>query len=261
MYQHLHVYIDLCWEAFVDDLDSYLKKLHNIVQFVHVHNASLYYSENLLNRFVGQCEGLDDDFISSKANVLDLILAGAIKIREDVSVFEVEFAFTETYLKYRDDIVMFSEGLKNKKAFISLKKPVEKISLLSVKSNGEFEKIEIDVLTSVDDINNWISQNGEQRNFNLSPKHGENGRGNWKGESVLYVSQADAQILLDGAIGDFTKKNRLFNYDATNNLFIEFFYEGPNPQTQWHGFHITEGEVRNRVPEILYRYYKAKYFF
>ena len=121
--------------------------------------------------------------------------------------------------------------------------------------DDEFEKINFYIFNNVKNILDWINKLSV-RNFNKSDKHGENGKGNWKNESVLLCSENEASKLLKSAIPDFRVKNRLFNYDRKLKTYIEFYYEGKNPSNQWHGFHLKKEEWENRVPISIRKFYK-----
>ncbi len=122
-------------------------------------------------------------------------------------------------------------------------------------NHTKFEKINITYSTDIQDIIKWIVNNSHNRSFHISPKHGENGVGNWRGESVLLCNQTQASHLLQTAIPDCTEKeNRLFNWDDTHETFIEFFFEGENPQMQWHGFHL-KSEDWKRVPNSVRKFF------
>jgi hypothetical protein len=85
----------------------------------------------------------------------------------------------------------------------------------------------------LDKFTKWLSK---ERYFNSEyPKHGENGEGNWEGQSRLLCSFEQAQMLLDDAFAD-SKSQNLYNYDTEKNHFIKFKHE--NRGGWYHGYHI-----------------------
>ena len=127
-------------------------------------------------------------------------------------------------------------------------------SFLLIKSNSDYCKIECKNINNIDDIVNWISKT-EQRTFNVNPKHGENGRGNQLNQSILVCSKEDAQQLLNAAIPFMEKGKNLFNYDKTHNMYIMFYFEGNNPQKQWHGFHLDKKDWDSKIPNQIRKYF------
>lgn len=117
----------------------------------------------------------------------------------------------------------------------------------------------LSVVNSKDELSNWLLENRKKRRFNLSDKHGENGTLSWKNSnnnkvSLLECSKEDAQKLLSTAIGDNRiDERRLYNYDKKCNKFILFYFEGDNPQNQYHGFHIDIEESQKIPKSILQR--------
>ncbi|MBF0320084.1 MAG: hypothetical protein HQL01_09835 [Nitrospirae bacterium] len=86
-------------------------------------------------------------------------------------------------------------------------------------------------------LTQWFADNRlPQRIFNLTPKHGENGLGNWPGASPLMCSKFEAQGLLNTAIGQSHRE--LFNHDGLYKMFIVFKDENTVENT-YHGFHVA----------------------
>ncbi|MBF0519579.1 MAG: hypothetical protein HQK92_07645 [Nitrospirae bacterium] len=117
-------------------------------------------------------------------------------------------------------------------------------------------KIQGSIQVSIDGINSrpicnlqdkvslkqWVIENRlPQRIFNLNLKHGENGRGNYHGESPLMCDRKEAQELLITAIGD--KTERLFNLDSKHNMYI-IFYSETTPISSYHGYHVDLKSVK-----------------
>ncbi|NJO02815.1 MAG: hypothetical protein HC880_15045 [Bacteroidia bacterium] len=120
-------------------------------------------------------------------------------------------------------------------------------------------------VSSLEDLEKWLKENRGPRIFNVHPKHGENGQGNW-GKSrgnkveVLECSQEEAQILLDTAVGNHQiDPRRLYNYDVKHEKYILFYYEGDTPQNQYHGFHLSEDNPEQKIPPSIMMVLKEKY--
>ncbi len=220
------------------------------------HKATVYFSKHQIDNFIKNCTDLDEYFTQSHGNELALIFEDALRINTNSYVFEVCFANENTSLNHVDNYTISSILPNSKIAVISLFENYDAKTLLYVRSNSIFEKIEFNKLESLNSVYNWIICNVERRNFNLSPKHGENGVGNWEGASSLLCSRIEAQELLNKAIPDFSiKVKELFYFDESHNTYIEFYFEGDNPQRQWHGFHLDIIEWNKRIPSSIREYF------
>lgn len=126
--------------------------------------------------------------------------------------------------------------------------------------------IKIDYVESPQKANQWLLKNRIPLTMNRSNKHGENGKGQFPAGierkiSKLYCNIEEAQELLNKAIGDERiQENRVFNYDEKHQKFIVFFYEGKNPQNQYHAFHLdTEQEIQEQIPNKIQKELKEKF--
>lgn len=96
-------------------------------------------------------------------------------------------------------------------------------------------------------IHEWLSKNRRPiRTYHKNSKHGEYGKGNQKGESVLLGSAQEAKELLKFAVG-ISFQGKLFYYDAKYKHYMEFKHEVNN---QYHSFHITSGQENDRMNGI-----------
>lgn len=252
MHQDLHFYIDLDWRRHIEMPQNYLKEVIRLVDFVYQHQAKVYYSHTQLLDFTKNCGDLEENFVVSFGSKLEMIVNKSTALKEQNYVFEVCFAQGNTSLNHIDNPVLSSLLTHSKQIILSSSLSIN--SLLLVKSNSEFKQISLGYVNDIKGIREWIITNSAPRNFNLSPKHGENGTGNWKGESVLLCDESTAQEFLQTAIADYYMKNRLFNWDENYNTFIEFFFEGGNPQNQWHGFHLEKIDWK-RVPVSIQKFF------
>jgi len=253
MYSDLHFYIDLDGEKFIDSHESYTKELLVLIDFAKLHKANIYCSkkqiEFLKNLYEG--ESWNENFRQSPANYLARLIDSVIQLNEADSVFEVCFAKKKTSFQHIENNALSSIKKNNKAVLLSLTEQNRTRNLLAIKSSTEFWKVEFRVCINLEELYNWIiEETSEQRNFNKSDKHGENGKGHWKDASPLLNSKEEAQKMLKKAIPVFRAKDeiRLFYFDENHSTYIEFFYEGNNPQKQWHGFHLEE-KVWKRVPK------------
>jgi hypothetical protein len=256
MYSHLHFYLDLDWELYLDDPINYLKKTHQIVSFVYQHKATVFYRKEQIKQFIEACEA-DKKYIDSLGDKLDLIIKNARDKNEGNYLFELNFAQENTTINHEKNLAISSIEAHDKLALLSLSGITNNKTYLIAKSNDNFERVHLHIFDNVSGILNWISTS-KPRKFNKSSKHGENGTGNWSSASKLKCFEKEAQILLDGAIPDFTIiENRLFNFDEVHKTFIEFYCEGINPKNQWHGFHIEQKDWK-RVPNSILKFFNKK---
>ncbi|KWT84044.1 hypothetical protein [Candidatus Magnetominusculus xianensis] len=102
----------------------------------------------------------------------------------------------------------------------------------------------------------WFVENRKpKRMFNLNPKHGENGRGNWPDASSLECSKDEAQELLNTAIGDSGKT--LYTYDKKNMKYIVFRYENTDEdKITYHGYHVALNSTD--IPQSVKNFFDQK---
>lgn len=87
------------------------------------------------------------------------------------------------------------------------------------------------------------------RPFFLSPKHGENGVGNWQGESVLYCSAGEAANYLNLGLG-LIGEDCVYYYDEPRGIFLKFRTGGDVPGA-YHGFHIEVQDEQIQIPNYI----------
>jgi hypothetical protein len=256
MYQDLHFYVDFDWDKYISDSNNYLYQLYEVVQLAYQHKATVFYSEQQIQEFITNCNNLDEGFSISHGNRLEVLLKNAIKQTNRRYLFEICFSGKNTSLHYINNAAISIICSHSKNALISVSNNNYEL-LLSISSANDFEKVKFGIVNNTENLLKWIRDNSNERIFNLSKKHGENGLGNWLGESPLLCSEHEAQQLLITAIPDFSKKEKqLFNFDQIHHTFIEFFHEGDNPQNQWHGFHIERVEWESRIPKSIRKYFE-----
>lgn len=257
MYSDFHFFIDFNPNHWLDKEKLYFDELNKIVGLVRQHKCNLYYCKEQLSDFVGYCKDLDEDFITSTGNIIELIIQDANSIRAtDSYFFKLQFNKEGSYIQPITDLYLKALIDEKKIGLLSVCSEEGMQYYLKANSSEEFEKLSLSFFNSVDSIVEWLAVSGEKRTFNLSPKHGENGKGNWPGESSLLCSSGQAQVLLNKAIGDFVNLKRLFFFDDSKNTYIEFFFEGNNPQKMWHGFHLKKEEWDKRVPVSIRKHFK-----
>lgn len=255
MYVHLNLYIDLNWEIYADKGVEYIRSIYKIVKLAKLHKCNIYYCNSQLKDFTKNCQDLDANFSKSAGNQLDLLLKIAIIAPVDNSyLFEIQFQNEGSYISYVENDLL--QVIKHNQivAVITSNDMEDSKSFLRINTNYQ-GLINVFFLRENESLIEWISKNGEPRNFHLSPKHGENGVGNWPGESVLRCNEKDAQLFLNKSIADFDEKNRFFFFDDNHDTYIEFFYEGNNPQKQWHGFHLSKNDWHQRVPNSVKKFF------
>jgi hypothetical protein len=256
MYSDFHFYIDFNWEDGIDKTpDIYLNNLYHLVELAYQHKVTVFYSIQRLNEFRSIIEDdLDENFSESIGNKLDVILGNAKGKGKDNTAyaFQVCFAAKNTSICHINNLLLSVIEQHNKIAIISCSNTLD--YFLQINSNSEYCKIECININAVSDIINWIS-GIERRTFNVHLKHGENGKGNQLNASSLLCSKEKAQILLESAIPCFLEREKnLYSFDQEHNTFIMFYFEGNNPQKQWHGFHLDADKWQD-IPNFVRRYF------
>lgn len=116
--------------------------------------------------------------------------------------------------------------------------------------NGDYQGFCVEVLKpEIPVIHDWFTKNRvPKRHYHWSSKHGEFGKGNWPGESILMGSRQEAELLLPAAIGTKDKKD-LYCFDKKYNKHMRFMPE--NVADTYHSFHIEEGEIDPHIKTVI----------
>lgn len=256
MFSDQHFYIDLNWETFLESPETYVQNAYLIVDLIYHHKANVYFNNDQISQFK-EISSADINYMHSIGNKLQLLLENALKVDSSYFPFEVVFANTQSCLNPVVNSTISSMDSRDKMVLISFSENEQTKTLLNIRSNTEFFKIDFEIINNSSSIINWIVRNSRERVFNTSDKHGENGIGNWINESVLLCDKQKAQGFLNLAIPELRKKeNHLYFFDEDEDTYLEFYYEGDNPQNQWHGFHITHEEWEQRIPSSIRKYFR-----
>ncbi|MBB6003025.1 hypothetical protein [Arcicella rosea] len=259
MYQDLHFYIDLDWEKYVEDRETYLSELYELINLAYIHRANVYYSFTQLYEFKNNCEDLDTNFTSSVGNQLEIILQDAISLNNQNHIFEICFAQENTSLNPIKNKSLASVQAFQKQLLISFSSYSN--VFLWVKSNSEFERVTIHATSEIIELQNWIVKSSNVKNYNFSNKHGNdkvkaNPPKSKEKVSQLLCSDQKAQELLHTAIPNFDeKKGWHYNFDETLTTFIVFPFEGETPQNQFHAFHVEPSEWHKEIPNSIRRFF------
>lgn len=116
--------------------------------------------------------------------------------------------------------------------------------------NGTYPGFCADVLKpDIPTVHNWFTKNRiPKRQYHLNSKHGEYGKGNWPGASVLLGSKEEAEHLLHEAVGIKTKKD-LYIYDKKYGKHMRFKPENVNDT--YHSFHIDESGIDPHIKKVI----------
>ncbi|GHT24231.1 hypothetical protein AGMMS4957_16910 [Bacteroidia bacterium] len=256
MYSDFHFYIDFDWEeALNKPVGDYLKELYQLVELAYQHKASVFYSKERLDEFKEIIEeDINGNFSKSIGNQLDVILENATEKINKSYVFGLSFDADKTTIYPISPVnnVLSVVDKHDKIAILSFSSHIN--PFLLVESNMIYDRIKCTSIPKREDLVDWVS-NIKPRTFNVHPKHGENGKGNQPNASPLLCSKSEAQTLLKTAIPCFLERGKnLYNFDDDKDTYIVFFYEGDNPQNQWHGFHINSAEW-NKIPDYIRKYF------
>lgn len=262
MYKDLSIFIDLDWEQFVDAHNEYCNTLNKFVQFAELHRITVYYSLAQIH----EISALDVEYITSPANCLSLIFSNALQASTDKCsyLFKVCFSGINTCLLSVENHIPASIREPSKSLIVSILSDSGTQAYLSVESNERYDRICVEYCNSIDQMHRWILDKSPKRKFNYQ-KHGSvagtspHKINKGKPVSPLLCDNREAQVLLDTAIPDIGwNPDRLFNFDTDRGNFIEFFYEGDNPNKQWHGFHIDKKDELHRLPASIIEYFKKQ---
>jgi hypothetical protein len=238
-----------------EEVSDYLKELSNSLKSISTENYIGYYDSENITNYLEHYEILDEFYPLKPKRVLSALLKEFYNWRE-VRISAIDESASLFFIPITND--SFCEALtrkhldrKNLYLFVSHNALSKKFVLLSFIFRRISHSIDVSELTS---LFTWFSRNRvPKRNYHPSPKHGENGRGEQKGESKLLCTHNQAKELLNTSIG-IQGYDELYNYDETVGKYIIFRYEGDNPLNQFHAYHIDN---INDVPdEIKKRFHK-----
>ena len=266
------------------ELKLFLEALKSLLEMIGCEkDACLYYSSKEIIAFL---EGIEEEskelYLIDPASTIDEYLqnANAVNWRENplqkkaIQYFLLDFDSCQLIELFDHSM---NEGLEKKLS--DLKHRVLFINHHAIKIKTEFvtlikkerKPVAVPIFKNLSISNNnsqlekWTLQKRIKRIFNLNPKHGENGKSAHtfnKGDevSLLECSKANAQTLLESAIGDVRiDSKRLFNYDLDKAKYIVFYFEGESPQNQYHGFHLTSEIAKQKIPNNILKRLKEKY--
>lgn len=258
------------------NLKSFLSQLESLIEIVGCEKeVNLFYSANEIKDFLVNVEEFyKESYLIDIASTINEYLQKANAINwqynptqdNSFQYFILDFNSLQIIQLFNHSI---NEGLERQLTYqenkvflinhlaLNVSNPYVSLLKKSTKSNDFPSALIIPLKNNVKEIDEWLTENRKTRTFNLSPKHGENGKRahpSNKGEevSILECSKEEAQKLLENAIGDVRiDKKRLYNYDATRDNYILFYYEGENPQNQYHGFHISKKDAAQKIPNTM----------
>ncbi len=138
-----------------------------------------------------------------------------------------------------------------------------KITICKIYNNNLLDYIDVFYLKNFKELDRWFNENRTPRNYNFEDnRHIETHPDYIKNKSPLLGGMGGktyAEFLLKNAIGDKKETQRLYNFDENHKCYIQFEYEGDNPQNQYHGYHLVKPKthevdkkaVRHIPPRVI----------
>lgn len=235
-----------------DFLQNFIKKLSICKKLIEVENYQGYYDSENIKHFIKHYDILEDFYPSRPSSVLRSQLKSWVNWRDErYSIEDYECSLLGRTIS--DET--FSE--------VAIRREVEEVNNHVIVSHealniplGKTHPVEFLGKTyvipciAISDLPNWFSENRlPQRNYHPSPKHGENGIGEWLGASKLYCSHTHAQSLLLKSIGQ-SELDELYFYDEMHRKYIIYRFEGDNTLNQYHAYHIEDDDVPKSIKEL-----------
>jgi|GEM_PF-6075678 len=247
--QHFYMKDDIGFQS-EEFLRKFLLKINACKSLIEIENYQGYYDAENVEKFIQHYHLLEEYYPSKPSRLLRSQLKAWDNWRDErFSIEENECtllgcaisndSFTELVVRSREEennryiivshhALHIPTGTIHQVEFESKTYPVACIELANLPS--------------------WFSDNRmPQRNYHPSPKHGENGVGEWKDASRLLCSHNRAGLLLLRAIGS-PELDELYLFDEQPGKFITFRYEGDNTLNQYHAYHL---ENENEVPTTI----------
>lgn len=231
-----------------DDPRCHISNIVNLCEFISHENYNGYYDSFNIKAFLMPLDTLDDCY-PSIITLLRKIFLQWDDWRE--SMFQIKddkyyFLHTEIHDDTLCEIAKRSCMFPNNSILLINNNAInfhdETISLESEFNISEIHQCNCEIM----ELAKWFEINRKpKRYFNLNPKHGENGKGNFPSASPLLCSRMDASVMLNKAVGE-KFNDKLFFYDNTHKKYIEFRYEN-TPKNTYHAYHIEEENVPKSI--------------
>ncbi len=242
-------------------LVSYFSKISHCRALIEIENYQGFYDAENVAQFIQHYNVLDDYYMKNPGRVLRSLLKGWINWRDE-RISSEEAAYILLHNTITDE--SFSEAVARFESGCSSHNIVVSHRALNIPTNCSHEIESSGNSVSVACIElihlpEWFSAGRiPQRNYNINPKHGENGRGEWTGASKLLCSHDNAREQLNQAMG-VTEIDELYSFDQQHSKFIVFLYEGNIPTNQYHAYHIeNNADVPKSIKMLFEKLRKLK---
>lgn len=260
MYSDRFFYIDFSWENYAHNPKEGLISLLKLARLTYAHKVQVFHNVQQLREFSSHLGDLHENFTESFSNIIESILENSTGTEIKGQAFDVIHGENSATFTELDNKVIRSLHDKAYTAILTHSDFGNDREVLIVTLNHLYV-VKLRPKRDTESIVTFFAFTDTNRQFHLSPKHGENGKGNHKSASKLLCSASEAQTLLYGAIPDFNRfEHKLFNYDIEKGRYIEFYFEGISPNPKWHGFHLDDSPSSiARIPNIVQKYFSEKY--
>lgn len=228
---------------------EYLNRLNFFLEYYSIENHQGFYDAENIQSHLHQFEELDDYYPCNPT----MILRGLLSEWENWRDTPISAG---DYILFENEIIsnhIFCEVAQRK--YVNFN---NSYLLINHNATSAPENIPVKVLNTSVNIEllplhktfNWFCKNRKPyRMYHPSPKHGENGRGNWRNASLLLCYHQEAEVLLKTAVGKDDKA--LYNYDSVHQSYILFRKEGAIPEQKYHAYHIKETEVGEDIKALI----------
>ncbi|MFI3306502.1 MAG: hypothetical protein R3Y68_08340 [Rikenellaceae bacterium] len=231
-----------------DELDQYIRAIDTALQFIDHEEYDGFYDTENISDFLAPITTLGEEYYPQSKRYLTTILKNfeqydnTLNGREHIRVNNVEIgddmicevAKRSFAAEYNRHLILNHEAISSRN--------------IVAEYSGETKAIGNCKIRDIDELYQWFNKNRlPERQYNHNPKHGENGRGNQVGESVLMCSQAVAKELLQNALGCSYESKHLFLFDVVHKCIIEFRNEN-TANNSYHAFHTSNV---SRIPKSV----------
>jgi hypothetical protein len=241
-------------EGFQDEeeLNNYFNKFILSKKAIAIENYWGYYDSENVKQYLKHYKILEDCYPTNPSRVIGLLLKDWENWRSDnISILNIECIlfyqslFDNTFCKLAHNKL---QNNTNKYVLASHEALVIPLIEHEVNMLGQSQTIFCHPLSH---LPLWFVENRiPKRIYHPSPKHGENGIGEYRDAAKLLCSHIDAEKMLQKAIG-LNGMDELYYYDTTHQKYIIFRYEGDIPQNQFHAYHIAnDNDVPKEIKEM-----------
>jgi hypothetical protein len=238
-----------------EDIKNFFQDLDIALEHIQIENHKGFFDVDNVNAFLSNYDILDDYYPVSPRRKLRQSLKTWMSWKQERESKQIEeYKIKKTPSKDNSFGEIHARKTKypnNKYLLISLDSICFRNQLVNVEKTSDASIEQIECIELKEKLKKWFDNNRiPPRIYHASPKHAENGRGEWQGASKLLCSHVEAAEMLSRAVG-INGIDELYYYDENHSAYIIFRYEGDTGENKFHAYHLTAKDVDRSIKRIL----------